>query len=51
MRAAAESAVVTDQPPVFAAIIRAPELAAIGFLAVDRHAIAGFDQRVDAIGI
>ena len=51
MRAPAETAIVTNQAPVLAAIIRAPELAAIGFLSFVRHAVAGFDQRVDAIRI
>src|SRR6266542_126592 len=39
--------VVTHEPPVFAAIIRAPQLATIGFFAVQRDSVAGFDQGID----
>src|ERR1051326_2148791 len=51
MSAAAEIAIVTDEFPVLAAVIGTPELAAIGFLSVQRHTVAGFDERVNSFGV
>ena len=44
-------AIVAHQTPVLAAVVRTPEYAAVGFLFVPRNAAAGFDQRVNPIGI
>ena len=43
MSAPAHSAIVTNQLPVLAAIVRTPKLAAISFLSVVRNAVASFD--------
>src|SRR5205814_9078063 len=43
MSAPAHSAIVTNQLPVLAAIVRTPELATISFLSVVRNAITSFD--------
>src|SRR5205823_11435406 len=51
MSAPAHSAIVTNQLPVLAAIVRTPKLAAISFLPVVRNAVAGFDKRIDAFWI
>src|SRR5262245_52844744 len=51
MRATTEIAVVTHQSPVLAAIVRAPELASIRFLAFEWNAVAGLNQRVYAVGV
>src|SRR5207245_8328317 len=51
MSAPAHSAVITNELPVYAAIVLAPQLAAVGFLSIVWNAIASFDQRVDAFRI
>ena len=46
--AARQLAVVGDDAPRLAAVVRAPQLAVVGRLAVPRHAVAGLDQSIDA---
>src|SRR5262249_5422921 len=53
VRAPGHPAIITNQFPILAAIIRAPEFAAVGFfsITVKRNAIASFNQRVDSFWI
>src|ERR1041384_2321080 len=48
---AAQLAVVAHQGPVLAGVVGAPELAAVGLLAVDHRTVSGLDERVDPVGI
>src|SRR5687767_5938094 len=51
MRAAHRVAVVADHAPRAAAVFGSPHLTAIGLAALPGNAVAGFDHRVDAIGV
>src|SRR6185436_14441790 len=44
-------AIGVDHSPRVAAVFRAPDLTAVGFLTVPRYAVARFDHRVDTIRI
>ena len=50
-RPAHRIAIGVDHPPVVAAIVRSPELATFGVLALPGYAVAGLDQRIDAARI
>ena len=50
-RAPHRVAVGVDHLPVLAAVVGSPELAALGVLPFPRHAVAGFDQHVHAVGV
>ena len=46
-----ELTIIAHDLPLLAAVIRTPEDAAVGLLAVEGDAVAGFDQRVDAVRV
>src|SRR5580765_1897054 len=51
MCAAAHGAIITNQPPVLATVVRSPKFPTISFLSFHRNAITGFNKRVDSIRI
>src|SRR5262249_56209762 len=51
MRSAGDLTIRIDQLPVFSAVVGAPQLPALRRLAIHRHAIACFDQRINTIRV
>jgi hypothetical protein len=52
VRPAAQAAVGAHHRPVLAAVLAAPQRSALRFLTVvGQHAVAGFDERVDAVRV
>jgi hypothetical protein len=49
VRATSQVAVIANEPPAFSTIIRTPELAAIGFFAVQGDSVPGFDQCINSV--
>ena len=51
VRAPHRQVVVADHVPALAAVVAAEHLAGVRLLAVPRRAVAGLDERVDAVGV